>query len=232
MRAKTPYVVYTLLGLTVLVFFFQYASEITGGRDIPALLGMKVNQLIIRGQFWRLFTPMLLHGSIAHLLFNMYALNALGPGLERAYGHGRFLALYVLAGFAGNVLSFLFSPPNSLGASTAIFGLLGAEGVFLYQNRQLLGGRARQALTSIVILALINLVIGLFPPIDNWGHVGGLVGGSLFAWSAGPLLGLQGDAMNRYAYDKRGPGDALRAILLVGLLFAAIAAAAIYFRMP
>jgi rhomboid protease GluP len=109
------------------------------GFDVPAALGMKVNELIIHGQIWRLITPVLLHGSILHLGFNMYALYILGPGLERFYGHWRFLTLYLLAGFAGNVMSFIFSPNPSLGASTAIFGLLGAQGVFLYHNRGIYG---------------------------------------------------------------------------------------------
>jgi rhomboid protease GluP len=88
---------------------------------------------------WRLFTPLLLHGSIAHIGFNMYALFIIGPGLERYYGHLRFLVLYLLAGFAGNVFSFLFTPALSVGASTAIFGLVAAQGVFLYRHRQLFG---------------------------------------------------------------------------------------------
>ncbi len=100
------------------------------------LLGLKVNELIVQGQYWRLLTPMFLHGDILHLGFNMYALYIFGPSLERYFGHLRFITLFVLSGFAGNVLSFMFSAAPSLGSSTAIFGLLGAEGVFLYRNRQ------------------------------------------------------------------------------------------------
>ncbi len=112
----TPVVTYTLLGITVAVFLVQLVTEFVLGYDLASAIGLKVNELIISGQVWRLITPMFLHGSILHIGFNMYALFALGPSLEGYYGHGRFLALYLLSGFAGNVVSFLFSanPPWGL----------------------------------------------------------------------------------------------------------------------
>jgi rhomboid protease GluP len=226
-----PYCVYTLMGITIFIFLLQMASQyLLNGVDLPANVGMKVNELILTGQYWRFFTPMLLHASFLHIGFNMYALYVLGPGLERHYGHWRFLALYVLAGFAGNVMSFLFSSAASLGASTAIFGLLGAEGVFLYQNRQLFGDRAQKALMNIVFIAVVNLAIGLSPGIDNWGHVGGLLGGILFAWTGGPVLRVEGIFPDKYLADEHGLGDALRAGLSVGLLFSLLAAVSIFLR--
>src|SRR4030067_2923703 len=153
---EKPFITYAVMGLPILVFLAQLLSENILGLDVPAALGVKSNEAILQGQFWRLFTPMLLHGSLLHLGFNMYALYALGPTLESYYAHARYLALYVLAGFAGNVTSFIFSPANSLGSSTAIFGLLGAYGVVLYQNRALLGGRGRRGLINIITIAVIN----------------------------------------------------------------------------
>lgn len=139
-RRETSVVVYVIMGLTIVVYLLQLLTQyVMGGMDLPAALGMKVNALIQQGQLWRLFTPMLLHGSLLHIGFNMYALYALGPGLESFYGHRRFLVLYVLSGFAGNVMSFIFSSANSLGSSTAIFGLLAAQAVFLYQNKTIFG---------------------------------------------------------------------------------------------
>ncbi len=220
----TPLTTYSLLGITIGIYLLQVATQSIVGIDLPALYGMKVNELIIQGQFWRLITPVFLHGSILHLGFNMYALFILGPMLERHYGHGRFLALYLLAGFAGNVVSFLFSPVPSLGASTAIFGLLGAQGVLFYQNRELFGHIARSALINIIVIAAINLIIGLSPMIDNWGHVGGLVGGTLFAWFGGPILHVEGIHPDLYTADARSA----RHVWLAGIgdfaLFAALAA--------
>ncbi len=222
-----PTVTYSLIGLTVAVYLLQIASiYFFKGMDYPAALGMKANEGILLGQFWRLITPMFLHSSssLLHIAFNMYALFALGPQLERFYGHWRFLILYLLGGFAGNVVSFLLSPEYSLGASTAIFGLIGAQGVFLYRHRQMFGGVAQRALANIIIVAAVNLIIGLSPGIDNWGHVGGLLGGTLFAWFGGPLMQVESDMGSLKLSDRREPGAVLSAGLLVGLLFAALAA--------
>ena len=226
-----PIVTYTILAVTVLVYLLQMATQYSGtGIDLPAAWGMKVNNLIVAGQFWRLITPVFLHGSIIHIAFNMYALLIFGPGLERFYGHGRYLALYFISGFAGNVASFLFSSANSLGSSTAIFGLLGAEAVFLYQNRKLYGQRAQRALINLVVIAGINLVIGLQPGIDNWGHIGGLLGGTLFAWFAGPVLRLEGSYPNLTLTDQRGSSSSWLAGLGVFALFSVLAMLGVYFK--
>jgi rhomboid protease GluP len=186
---------------------------------------MKVNDLIVGGQFWRLITPMFLHGSLLHIGFNMYALFALGPGLESYYGHGRYLALYLLSGFAGNVISFLFSGNPSLGASTAIFGLIGAEAVFLYRNRRILGSMAQRALGNVVFIIVINLMFGAATPgIDNWGHMGGLLGGTFFAWFAGPLFRVEGGSLDPHLVDERDQARALIVGVLDLAVFAALAA--------
>ena len=232
LQRQKPVVTYTIMGLTIFVFVLQMASQaLFNGADIPQALGMKVNDLIVKGQLWRLFTPMLLHGSILHIGFNMYALYILGPGLERFYGWKRYLAVYILAGFAGNVMSFLFSPENSLGSSTAIFGIFGAEGVFFYQNRKIFGQRAQLALREIIFFAGINLLFGLSPGIDNWGHIGGLLGGTLFAWFGGPLLRVDGIYPALKLVDDRPEGDIIRAGINVGLLFAVLTAVTIFLKL-
>lgn len=225
-----PVLTYIILGLTVLVFLLQLISDTLLGVDLPAALGMKINEGILRGELWRLITPVLLHGSFIHIIGNMYGLYIFGPELERNFGRARFLALYLLSGLAGNVVSFLFSSNPSLGSSTAVFGLLGAEAVFLYHNRELLGRSAQRALGNLITIALLNLVIGLAPRIDNWGHIGGLLGGTLFAWLGGPLLKVEGVYPYFNLVDRREGGAAVRAGLAVLLIFASLAAAGIYFR--
>ncbi len=214
-----PTVTYAILAVTVLVYVLQFLSENLMGTDIPAALGLKDNAAIIAGQYWRLFTPMLLHGSILHIGFNMYALVIIGVGMERRFGHGRYLLLYILTGFSGNVVSFLFSPYPSLGASTAIFGLLGAEMVFIYRNRQLFGKQANRVLWNVIFIAGVNLLIGLAPGIDNWGHVGGLLGGLIFGWFGGPLLVLHGSYPTFEIEDETGSGGILLASVLVASIF-------------
>ena len=227
---KRPIVTYTLLVITIIIFLLQEASKYIYGFDLVAGLGMKVNELILEGQYWRLFTPMFLHGSILHLGFNMYALYIFGPGLERYYKHGRFLLLFILGGFAGNVFSFVFSASPSLGSSTAIFALLAAEGVFLYQNQKVFGGVARRALNNIIMIAVVNLIIGLSPGIDNWGHMGGLLGGAIFAFLGGPILKVEGLSPNLHIVDTRETSDVIRAALVDILIFGALAIGTIYMR--
>jgi rhomboid protease GluP len=214
-----PYVTYVLIGICVVVYLLQAVTSYLLKVDIPAALGVKDNNLIMQGQVWRLFTPMFLHGSIYHIAFNMYALFYIGTTLERFYGRRRYLGLFILSGFAGNVISFMFSPSQSLGSSTAIFGLLGAEGVFIYQNREFFGNIARRALSQVILIAVVNLVIGLTPGIDNWGHIGGLIGGTLFAWFGGPLLQRQGFFPPFTMKDARGNQEAILAGVGVGALF-------------
>jgi rhomboid protease GluP len=223
--SRPPVVAYTLLVICVLAYIPQLAGY-WGLVD----WGVKSNNGILHGQLWRLFTPMFLHGSIYHILFNMYALANIGPGLERHYGHARFLTLYVLGGFAGNVMSFLLTSSDSLGSSTAIFGLLGAEAVLLYQNKRMFGGMAQRALSNVLTIAVINLIIGMSPGIDNWGHVGGLIGGTLFAWLGGPLLQVEGIFPSLAISDRRESGQVWLAALVVGCIFTILAGVGIVFK--
>jgi rhomboid protease GluP len=230
MPERKPRVVYALLGLTVLIFLLQMATE-SGqlGRcpffnetDLPVCYGLKVNELILDGQWWRLLTPVFLHANLIHIGFNMYALYVLGPELERHFGHWQFLALYLLSGFAGVVLSFLLTASPSLGASTAVFGLLGAQAAFVYLNQKLFGKRAQIMLRNIIQIAVINLLIGLTPGIDNWGHIGGLLGGGLFALIAAPVYRVEGDEMeyrlvNRTPRERMWVASVAVAIVFVGL---------------
>lgn len=224
----TPIVTYVMLGLTIVVFLLQLITQYIFRQDLAAALGMKVNESIINGELWRLITPILLHGSILHIGFNMYALFALGPSLESYYGHGRYLALYLLSGFAGNVISFLFSGNPSLGASTAVFGLIGAEAIFLYRNRGILGGMAQRALSNVVFIIVINLMLGMSPGIDNWGHVGGLLGGTFFAWFAGPIFRVEGGYIDPHLVDERDQSSALLFGVLDFAIFAGLAAMKIF----
>jgi rhomboid protease GluP len=132
---SAPYVTYSIIGVTVFCYVLQLLSQFTLGTDLPVLYGARINEAIRAGELWRFITPALLHGSLPHIAFNMYALLTFGTGLERHFGHGRFLLLYALGAFTGNVVSFLFSSGYSVGASTAIFGLIGAEAIFLYQTK-------------------------------------------------------------------------------------------------
>ncbi|MGZ6347677.1 MAG: rhomboid family intramembrane serine protease, partial [Anaerolineales bacterium] len=227
---SVPYVTYTIIGITTVIYILQLVSVWLFGyannaaqMDWLELYGSKINQFIRAGELWRFLTPVLLHASIPHVLFNMYALFIFGPTLERYFGRWRYLLLYVLGGFTGNVLSFLLSSRYSVGASTAIFGLIGAEGIFLFQNRKLFGNQFGRAIGNIVFVVAVNLLLDLTPGIDIWGHIGGLFGGLIFTWFAGPRWEVEGIYPALHLADKREPREILTGVAIVILIFGALA---------
>jgi rhomboid protease GluP len=214
---RKPVITTLLMIVTIVVYLIQLLTSLLAGYDIPAYLGLKMNELILEGQYWRFITPVFLHGSLLHLGFNMYALYILGRRIERFYGSLRFLGLYLIAGIYGNLFSFLFTISPSLGSSTAVFGLLGAEGIFIYQHRELFGEQFQKALRQIIQVAAVNILIGLSPGIDNWGHIGGLLGGMVFSWFGGPLFEVQGSPPILQMIDTR-PDKTTGLVFLLNLL--------------
>jgi rhomboid protease GluP len=193
-----------LLIATSLVFASQLLSEFVLGADVVLLLGAKIESEILAGEYWRFITPVFIHAGFLHFFINMYSLFAIGPTVERFFAPRRTLALYLMSGIAGVVFSLGLSPYPSVGASGAIFGLLGSLGVFLYQNRSTLGPAAALQLRRIVLIAILNLALGLSPGIDNWGHVGGLIFGAGLAWFIGPLLQVRAtESGRRVIIDQR-----------------------------
>jgi rhomboid protease GluP len=229
MPSLPPTATYILIGVTVFVYLLQIAGsaflgDSSYGIDWVTLYGARISEAIYAGQLWRLITPVFLHGSFAHIFFNMYALLSVGTLLEKHFGHGRFLLLYFLGGFSGNVLSFLFTQGYSVGASTAVFGLIAAEAIFFYQNRKLFGSYARQAISNAIFIIVINLFLGLAPNIDTWGHIGGLLGGAMFAWFAGPKWMTVGIPPEFSLHDERESREVITGIFLVLLVFGGLTA--------
>lgn len=190
---KRVWLTYVLLGAIGLVFLGQLSlAPFEGNADPIIYWGAKVNSLIVAGQIWRLVTPIFVHGSLVHFLFNAYALYLFGRTIESAYGPVRFFLLFFFAGIGGTVLSLWLNSAASVGASGAIFGLFAAEIVLLWRNRALLGPRANAGLRSLLINAALNLAIALVPGsrIDLWGHVGGALTGAVLALWIGPVWRL------------------------------------------
>lgn len=185
-----------LLGLIIAVYVVEVivAKNLTPDNLTVYYLGAKWNPAIYSGEYWRLISAMFLHASLLHIMFNGYSLFAVGPAVERFFGTARFLAIYFITGLAGSVASYAFSPNLSVGASGAIFGLVGALAGFFYVSRETLGEMAKQQLGSLVTVIMLNLFIGLSGGgIDNYAHVGGLVCGGLLGVLLAP----------RYAIDDR-----------------------------
>jgi rhomboid protease GluP len=219
-----PIATYVLAAVTVFFYILQVIGQ-SFNFDIVTAVGIKDNTLIRAGELWRLITPLFLHASILHIAFNMYALIVIGRGVEARFGHGRYLLLYFLSGFAGNVFSFLLTPDQSLGASTAIMGLLAAEGIFIFQNRHVYGSRARGAILNILFVAGVNLLIGFTPGsgVDNFGHIGGILGGILFTWIGGPRLRVEGIYPAYRLVDEREGHGSIAGTAAVLLIFIPLA---------
>ena len=141
-----------------------------------------------RGEYWRLVMPMFLHGGWLHILGNSYCLYILGPILERVYGYGRYLTIYVAAGMGGAFLSMEVSRNVSVGASGAIFGIAGAMLVTGYVHRDVIPPRWGRAFgRGMIPFIVLNLALGFsVHGIDNWGHLGGLASGVLLAFVIPP----------------------------------------------
>ncbi len=165
--------------IAVTVIFFIAQQLLPGLTRSLALFPPAIHS----GEWYRLFTPMLLHGGILHIGFNMYALWIFGPSLEEVFGRLRYLAFYVITGFVASATSYAFGPANILGvgASGAIFGVVGVLVVYLYRRRsqQFVASYLRQ----LWFILAINLVLGLaVPGIDIRAHLGGFAAGLLMGF--------------------------------------------------
>lgn len=199
-KVKIPLLTYSLIGINVLVaallFLYSQLSGISYG-ELILIYGAKINRNILNGEYWRFVTPVFLHADAAHLLVNCYSLYAVGVVTEKIYGRYRFLAIYFIAGILGNIFSFMFSPNPGVGASGAIFGLLGALLFFGLERPSLFKASFG---ANVIIMIVINLFYGFSKTgIDNFAHIGGLIGGFL---ASGAVAGKKAAKWytNRYAY--------------------------------
>ncbi|SPF50067.1 Rhomboid family protein [Candidatus Desulfosporosinus infrequens] len=181
-----PFLTYTFLGINLVVFILMvfaglslFPNDLSVLADQRVLIefGAKVNSLIQAGEVWRLLASTFIHIGIIHLVFNLYALWALGPLTEESFGHRQFFMIYILSGLGGSIASFLFSTALSAGASGSIFGLLGALLYYSYKRPSLWKSGLGM---NLVIIIIVNFGFGLSQPgIDNYAHLGGLLTGTL-----------------------------------------------------
>ena len=161
------------------------------------------------GRWWTLLTATYLHGSLLHILFNMLWLRQIGHWIEELFGASRFLLIYTVAGIAGALLSSLMGTTYLVGASGSIFGLYGA---LLFYGRARGGTFGSALFRQAMIWAAIGFFFGLtMPNVDNWGHLGGLVGGLAISL----LLGYQARQRQTLYHHLA----ALATLVLIGVCF-------------
>lgn len=143
---------------------------------------LDVSKVVDQHQGWRLISCIWLHGGVFHLLANMLSLLVIGIRLEQEFGFVRIGLLYLISGFGGSLLSSLFIQSNiSVGASGALFGLLGAMLSELITNWTIYANKIAALLTLVVII-VINLAVGILPHVDNFAHLGGFASGFLLGF--------------------------------------------------
>ena len=178
---KKIIVTYVIIGLLVLIYLLGlFTNNQDNFINMFAVYGPFIRKY---HEYYRLLTGTLLHGGLFHLLSNCYALYIIGSQIESFYGKSKYLIIYLFSAITGSLLSITLANNASIGASGAIFGLMGALLYFGYYYRVYIGSTWKQRILPVILL---NLVIGLIVPgIDYFAHIGGLIGGVLISMAVG-----------------------------------------------
>lgn len=176
---KKPIITYALIIINVIIYIL---SIILGQTTMIGIFGLHP-QLVKAGEYYRIITCMFMHANLLHLLFNMYALYIIGSQIESFFNKFKYIIIYLVSGIFGCLLSMIFTQTWSVGASGAIFGLLGSMLYFGYHHRMYLGTVIKSQIIPVIV---INLLIGFSSSgIDNAAHIGGLIGGVLASMMVG-----------------------------------------------
>jgi membrane associated rhomboid family serine protease len=211
-----------LIGINVAVYVAELATgggvNGTGSRiyEKGVLIARAIDSQghligVAEGDFWRLLTAAFLHYGAFHLILNMIGLYWFGSLLEQRIGSGRFLLIYVVSGLAGSAGALLLDPLKpTVGASGAIFGILGAGLVLERQRDYVFGGSALGVIVANLVLTFA------WPNISIGGHIGGLIGG------AASILALSRLGRGHAAYGRAGLAG-IAGIVAVGIISIAVA---------
>lgn len=187
-KQKKIVITYILMGINIAAFILTYLLYFLSKGDLNLYNIFAVDTLAIKqGQFYRLLTGTFLHAGPfylpLHLLFNMYALYIIGTQIENFLGKWRYLIIYLGSAILGSLLSCVILKGSSIGASGAVFGLMGSLAYFGYHYRVYFGNILK---TQVIPLILLNLILGFsLNGIDNCAHIGGLIGGVLLTMAVG-----------------------------------------------
>ena len=177
---KTIIATYVLIAINVLIYLLTEANP-----SLIVQFGM--NKLAFQnGEYYRIITAAFFHGGLVHLACNMYSLYVIGNQIETLLGKIKFLIIYFISAISASLLSGLLTTSLSVGASGAIFGLLGALLYFGYHYRLYLGN---SLIYNVIPVIILNLAIGFsIPNVDNFAHIGGLLGGVFSSM----MVGIEG----------------------------------------
>jgi len=178
-------ITYGIIAINSVVYLF---SALLSGSIVDMNMQVLVNMgalygplTVLKGEWWRLFTAMFLHGGMTHILMNMVSLYIIGRGMEMYFSAKSYLSIYLFSGLLGGLASLYMHPESvGIGASGAIFGVFGALAGFFIAHRKHIGEHTRVFMKEFAVIIAINLVIGFsLPEVDVSAHVGGLTVGFL-----------------------------------------------------
>lgn len=182
--SAAPVFALALIIVNVLAFGWELSVGALKSKEAIIAAGAIYGEKVFSGQSWRLATGMFLHGGFGHLIGNCAALYVLGLASERAWGRMRALLIYFISGLAASFLSAFMQPRPAVGASGAIFGLLGAALVFFYRYHGSFHLRDRRIGAALLGWGAFQLAMGVLTPyVDNWAHFGGLAAGIAFGFT-------------------------------------------------
>jgi rhomboid protease GluP len=186
---RAPRATLAIIAVLAAVFAVEVAMDALDTPEALIAMGALSRPAVLAGQYWRMITATLLHGSFAHLSGNAIALYILGMVCEHAFGRAQFVLLYVASAVGGSLLSLVASPGPSVGASGAIFGLQAAAIVLFRSHRDRLLVRDRRIGFVLLVWAAYAVISGILTSyIDNGAHVGGAVAGALVARRLHPVV--------------------------------------------
>jgi len=187
--SSAPVVTIALIGTNVAIFFITAGLGLLQSESAILRAGALSRHLVFQGEVWRLVSAMFLHGSLEHLIGNGIGLFILGMAAEHAYGKLEMAGVYAISGLAGSIFSVLINPGPAVGASGAIFGLLGATIVFFLKYHESLHLRDKRIGNVLLMWAGYSIATAFFIPyVDNAAHVGGLIGGAFSGYWVTPRL--------------------------------------------
>ncbi|MDD5210054.1 MAG: rhomboid family intramembrane serine protease [Elusimicrobiales bacterium] len=182
--SAAPVFAMLLIAANIIIFAWEIKTGALKSSAAIIAAGAIYGEKVFAGQSWRLATGMFLHGGYGHLIGNCLALYVLGLASERAWGSMRALFIYFFSGLTASFISAFMQPKPAVGASGAIFGLLGAAVVFFYRYSGSLHLRDRRIGAALFAWGAFQLIMGVLTPyVDNWAHFGGLGAGIIFGFT-------------------------------------------------
>jgi rhomboid protease GluP len=187
--SAAPAITLSLTVINAVIFFITVLNGALQSEQAIIAAGALAREPVLQGQIWRLVTAMFLHGSIEHLFGNVVGLFIVGMAAEHAYGKFGMMGIYFLSGLLGSAFSIMTKPGPGVGASGAIFGLLGAMIIFFVRYRDYFHLRDKRVGNVLLGWAVYSIVTAQFIPfIDNAAHIGGLIGGALAGYWVTPRI--------------------------------------------